>query len=58
MTVNAGYVTDIKTIDFPPKDVLNISEQLRNIRAEHDSKCLDSKSCKLCKLCNTSLTKR
>ena len=58
MTVNPGYVTDIKTIDFPPKDVLNISEQLRNIRAEHDSECLESKSCKLCKLCNTSLTKR
>ena len=38
MTVNAGYITDIKTIDFPPKDVLNISEQLRNIRAEHDSR--------------------
>ena len=43
MTVNTDDASDIKIVDSPYKDILSISEQLRNIRAERHSKCLESK---------------
>ena len=44
MTVNTDDVSDIALVDSPHKDILkSISEQLRNIRAEHHSKYLKSK---------------
>ena len=43
MTVNTDDVSDITIVDSPHKDIQSISEQLRNIRAEHDSKYLKSK---------------
>ena len=43
MTVNIDDVSDIAVVDSPHKDVLSISEQLRNIRAEHHSTYLKSK---------------
>ena len=43
MTVNKDEVSDITVVDSPHKDIQSISEQLRNIRAEHDSKYLKSK---------------
>ena len=42
-TVNTDDVSDITILDFPHKDVRSISEQLRNIRAEHHSKYLENK---------------
>ena len=43
MTVNTDDVTDITIVDSLHKDILSISEQLRNIWAEHHSKYLESK---------------
>ena len=43
MTVNTNHVNDITMVDSPHKDNLSISEQLRNIRAEHHPKYLKSK---------------
>ena len=43
MTVNTDDVSDITIVDSPHKDIQSISEQLRNIRAEHHSKYLKSK---------------
>ena len=43
ITVNTNDVIDITIVDSPHKYNLNISEQLRNIRAEHHSKYLKSK---------------
>ena len=43
MTVTTNDVNDITIVDSPHKDNLSISEQLRNIRAEHYSKHLKSK---------------
>ena len=43
MTVNADDVSDITIVDSPQKDVPSISEQLKNIRAEHHFKYLESK---------------
>ena len=43
MTVTTNDVNDITIVDSPHKDNLSISEQLRNIRAEHHSKHLKSK---------------
>ena len=43
MTVNVNEVSDITIVDSPHKDNLSISEQLRNIRAEHHSKYLKNK---------------
>ena len=43
MTVKTDDVSDIAIVDSPHKDILSISEQLRNIRAEHHSKYLKSK---------------
>ena len=42
MAVNTNYVSDITIVDSPDKDNLTISEQLRNIRAEHHDKYLKS----------------
>ena len=46
MTVNINEVSDITIVDSPHKDNLSISEQLRNIRAEHHSKYLKNKRSK------------
>ena len=43
MIVNTNDVSDIAIVDSPHKDNLSISEQLRNIRAEHHSKYIKSK---------------
>ena len=43
MTVNTDDVSDITIVDSPYKDALSISEQLKNIRAEHHSKYLENK---------------
>ena len=43
MAVNTDDVSDIAIVDSPHKDILSISDQLRNIRAEHHSKYLKSK---------------
>ena len=43
MTVNTYDVSDITIADSSHKYILSISEQLRNIRAEHHSKYLKSK---------------
>ena len=43
MTVNTDGVSDVTTEDSPYKDVLSISEQLQNIRAEHHSEYLEGK---------------
>ena len=43
VTVNTNDVSDIRIVDSPHKDILSISEQLRNIQAEHHSKYLKSK---------------
>ena len=43
MTVNTDETSDIAIVDSPHKDLLSISEQLRNIRAEHHSKYVKSK---------------
>ena len=43
MTVNTNDVNYITIVDSPHKDNLSISEQLRNVRAEHHSKHLKSK---------------
>ena len=40
-TVNTDDASDIAIVDSPHKDILSISEQLRNIRAEHHSKYLN-----------------
>ena len=43
MSVNTDNVSDITIVDSSHEDILSISEQLRNIRAEHHSKYLKSK---------------
>ena len=43
ITVNKDDVRDITFVNSPHKDLLSISEQLRNIRAEHHPKYLESK---------------
>ena len=43
MTANTNDFNDVAIVDSPHKDNLSISEQLRNIRAEHHSKYLKSK---------------
>ena len=43
MTVNTYDVSDVTIVDSSHKYILSISEQLRNIRAEHHSKYLKSK---------------
>ena len=43
MTVNTDQISDIAIVDSPHKDLQSISEQLRNIRAEHYSKYIKSK---------------
>ena len=43
MTFNTDDVSDMTIIDSPHKDILSISEQLRNVRVEHHSKYLKSK---------------
>ena len=43
MTVNADDVSDITIADSLHKDVVRISEQLRNIQAEHHYKYLKCK---------------
>ena len=46
ITVNTDDVSHITIIDSPHEDFLSISEELRNIRAEYYSKCLESKRSK------------
>ena len=46
MTINTDDVSDIAIVDSPHKDIQSISEQLRNIRAEHHSKYLKNKRTK------------
>ena len=43
VTVNTNDVSNIRIVDSPHKNILSISEQLRNIQAEHHSKYLKSK---------------
>ena len=43
LTVDTDDVSDIAIVDSPHKDVLSISEQLKNIQAEDHSKYLESK---------------
>ena len=43
MTVNADDVSDIRIVDSLHKDVMSISEQLRNIGVQHHFKHLESK---------------
>ena len=43
MTININDVSDITIVDSPHKDNQSISEQLRNIRAEHHFKYLKTK---------------
>ena len=43
MTVNTDDVSDITIVDSPYNDVLRISQQLKNIGAQHHSKYLESK---------------
>ena len=38
MSADTDDVSHIAIVDSPHKDILSISEQLRNIRAEHHSK--------------------
>ena len=43
MTVNTDYASDVTIVDSSHKDIQSISEQLRNIRANHHSKYLKIK---------------
>ena len=43
MTVNTDNVSDMTIVDSPHKEILSISEQLRNIQPEHHSRYLKSK---------------
>ena len=43
IAVNTYDVSDVIIVDSPHRDIQSISEQLRNLRAEHHSKYLKSK---------------